>query len=379
MAGLYIHFPFCKQACHYCNFHFSTQIAKADSFHLLLLKELEMRYHFMDHSPLESIYFGGGSPSLLSVSAIASIISRAKELLKGTDSIEITVELNPDDVSPSYLRGLVEAGVNRVSLGIQSFEEKELKLMNRIHNHKQARDALDICTSVFDNVSVDLIYGIPGSQMEGWEKNLKIVSEASVSHLAAYALTVEPKTVLAKQVAEEEVLLLSEEAVADQYEYLLNFSEIEGYVNYEFSNFGKPNFFSINNSNYWRRKPYLGLGPGAHSYDGSLERNWNLSSNVKYSKAIKSSALANNSETLTTKDLFNEVIMTGLRTQWGVNRNKILKKFGEHYVIHLETQALKHLRNNNLFWDGDVLLVSRKAKFLTDGIVSDLFILHLGA
>ena len=150
-------------------------------------------------------------------------------------------------------------------------------------------------------------------------------------------------------------------------------------MNYEFSNFGKPNFFSINNSNYWRRKPYLGLGPGAHSYDGSLERNWNLSSNVKYSKAIKSSALANNSETLTTKDLFNEVIMTGLRTQWGVNRNEILKKFGKRYVIHLETQALKHLRNNNLFWDGDVLLVSRKAKFLTDGIVSDLFILHLGA
>jgi len=377
MAGLYIHYPFCKKACTYCNFHFSTQLKKANSFPSLMAKELDMRASFLKSSPLESIYFGGGSPSLMDPAELGSLIQDANKRFSFDSEIEITVELNPDDVSLDYLQRLKNEGVNRVSLGIQSFRDKDLQLMNRVHNSDQARQALEACLSVFENVSVDLIYGMPYTHIEDWKENLSFLDQYPIPHIAAYALTIEPKTVLAAQVDKGEVVLLDEEEVVAQYESLVNKTESKGLVNYEFSNFGKPGFFSVNNSNYWKRKPYLGIGPGAHSYDGNTIRNWNISNNNLYQKGIEQGKLAFESEVLSKKDMFNETVMTGLRTQWGVNRVQIEKDFGEIYARHLEEQCTDHILQNNLFWDGDTLLVTKQARFLTDGIAADLFLVAL--
>lgn len=377
MAGLYIHYPFCKKACTYCNFHFSTQLKKAYSFTFLMAKELDMRASFLKNCPLESIYFGGGSPSLMDPGELGSFIQDANKRFSFDSEIEITVELNPDDVSLDYLQRLKKEAVNRVSLGIQSFRNKDLQLMNRVHNSDQARQALEACLSVFENVSVDLIYGMPYTNIEDWKENLSFLNQYPIPHIAAYALTVEPKTALAAQVVKGEVVLLDEEEVVAQYEYLVNKTESKGLVNYEFSNFGKPGFFSVNNSNYWKRKPYLGIGPGAHSYDGNTIRNWNISNNNLYRKAIEQGKLAFESEVLSKKDMFNETLMTGLRTQWGVNRVQIEKDFGEIYARHLEEQCTDHILQNNLFWDGDTLMVTKQARFLTDGIAADLFLVAL--
>ena len=325
MAGLYIHFPFCKQACHYCNFHFSTQLKNVPDFPILLEKELESRYTFIENESIESIYFGGGSPSLMNPSDIQKLIQKTEELLGISSKVEITVELNPDDVSTKYLKGLQQAGVNRVSLGVQSFWESDLQMINRAHNRKQALAALSQCQEYFENVSVDLIYGIPGSTLSKWHENLEVLASFEVPHVSAYALTVEPNTALAHQVKKNQIVLLPEEEVAEQYEILLDAMTRLGFVNYEFSNFGQPGYFSINNSNYWNRKPYLGIGPGAHSYDGKQHRNWNVSNNTLYQKGISMGQSINTSEILTQKDVFNETIMTGLTNSLGSQSNRNTK------------------------------------------------------
>ena len=377
MAGVYFHYPFCKKACTYCNFHFSTQLKKAHFFPSLMAKELEMRASLLNESSLESIYFGGGSPSLLAPAQLGFLIQEGRKRFSFDSEIEITVELNPDDVSLDYLKALQKEGVNRVSLGIQSFRDQDLQLMNRVHNSTQAIQALEACLQVFDNVSIDLIYGMPDTRIEDWKENLHILHQYPIPHIAAYALTVESKTALAAQLARGEVVLLDEEEVVAQYEYLVDTTESKGLINYEFSNFGKPGFFSVNNSNYWKRKPYLGIGPGAHSYDGNAIRNWNISNNKLYQKAIEKGEMAFESEVLSKKDRFNETVMTGLRTQWGVNRVQIEKDFGDLYARYLEEQCTHHILQNNLFWDGDTLLVTKQARFLTDGIAADLFLIEL--
>ena len=377
MAGLYIHFPFCKQACHYCNFHFSTQQKNAPDFHHYLIKELQMRHGFLKNTPLESIYFGGGSPSLLTLSAVEETLAAIRQLLPFAPATEITLELNPDDVTHDYLKGLQQLGINRVSIGIQSFWTSELQMMNRVHDAYQGVRAIEICAQYFDNYSIDLIYGMPGSSLEDWQYNLDQLRSYQIPHLAAYALTVEPQTALAHQVAKGKVILLPEEEVERQYFLLLDATERMGLINYEFSNFGKENYFSVNNSNYWKRKPYLGLGPGAHSYDGEWHRNWNVSNNALYQKSISEGKLANTSETLTQRDRYNEYIMTGLRTKEGVNRNYITQTFGVTYAEQLEEQAKPHVLENNLFWDGDALQVCRASRFLSDGIAADLFLVNL--
>lgn len=377
MAGLYIHYPFCKQACHYCNFHFSTRLEKATHYHELLIRELELRSTFLQGDPVESIYFGGGSPSLLSVQSLASILEAAQKELTIKAGCEVTVELNPDDVSSDYLKSLLDVGVNRVSLGVQSFWSSELQMMHRAHDSGQAREALDACASLFENYSVDLIYGMPGSTMADWSYNLECIRSYDVPHLSAYALTVEPKTVLAHQVAQGSIRLLPEVVVEAQYVELLSQTEALGLENYEFSNFGRSGFHSINNSNYWKRKPYLGIGPGAHSYDGAFRRSWNVSNNKRYAKGVETQNLDFSEEVLSKKDCFNETIMTGLRTQSGVQRQQIFQDFGPTYAAHLEEQAYPHIMDKNLFWDGDVLLVTKSAKFLTDGIAADLFLVNV--
>jgi oxygen-independent coproporphyrinogen-3 oxidase len=374
MAGIYFHFPFCRQACHYCNFHFSTQLKHQDEMLLGFEKEIELRVEHWT-SAFESIYFGGGSPSLLSITSIEKLINVVYKNFKLCDSIEITLEVNPDDVSFEYLEALSSIGINRLSIGIQSFLNSELKLMNRIHNADQGIKTIEWTAQLFDNFSVDLIYGIPSSDLSNWKKNLNQALSFDVPHLSIYALTVEPQTVLAHQVKNKKIQLLEEDLVKSQYDWMVNRMEAEGFQNYEFSNFSKPGFISVNNSNYWKGKAYMGVGPAAHSFDGKRTRSWNLSNNIKYLDFIQHGILPTQSEILNTNDAFNEYLMTRLRTSWGVSIQKINDTFGKHYSDYLEKQVENHLINQRVYWDGDALKVTKKAKFLTDGIASDLFLL----
>lgn len=374
MAGIYFHYPFCRQACHYCNFHFSTQLKHQDEMFLGFEKEIELRVEHWT-SALESIYFGGGSPSLLSITSIEKLINVVDKNFKLCDSIEITLEVNPDDVSFEYLEALSSIGINRLSIGIQSFLNSELKLMNRIHNADQGIKTIEWTAQLFDNFSVDLIYGIPSSDLSNWKKNLNQALSFDVPHLSIYALTVEPQTVLAHQVKNKKIQLLEEDLVKSQYDWMVNRMEAEGFQNYEFSNFSKPGFISVNNSNYWKGKAYMGVGPAAHSFDGKRTRSWNLSNNIKYLDFIQNGILPTQSEILNTNDAFNEYLMTRLRTSWGVSIQKINDTFGKHYSDYLEKQVENHLINQRVYWDGDALKVTKKAKFLTDGIASDLFLL----
>jgi oxygen-independent coproporphyrinogen-3 oxidase len=374
MAGIYFHFPFCRQACHYCNFHFSTQLKHQDEMLLGFEKEIELRVEHWT-SAFESIYFGGGSPSLLSITSIEKLINVVDKNFKLCDSIEITLEVNPDDVSFEYLEALSSIGINRLSIGIQSFLNSELKLMNRIHNADQGIKTIEWTAQLFDNFSVDLIYGIPSSDLSNWKKNLNQALSFDVPHLSIYALTVEPQTVLAHQVKNKKIQLLEEDLVKSQYDWMVNRMEAEGFQNYEFSNFSKPGFISVNNSNYWKGKAYMGVGPAAHSFDGKRTRSWNLSNNIKYLDFIQHGILPTQSEILNTNDAFNEYLMTRLRTSWGVSIQKINDTFGKHYSDYLEKQVENHLINQRVYWDGDALKVTKKAKFLTDGIASDLFLL----
>ena len=374
MAGIYFHYPFCRQACHYCNFHFSTQLKHQDEMLLGFEKEIELRVEHWN-SALESIYFGGGSPSLLSITSIEKLINVVYKNFKLCDSIEITLEVNPDDVSFEYLEALSSIGINRLSIGIQSFLNSELKLMNRIHNADQGIKTIEWTAQLFDNFSVDLIYGIPSSDLSNWKKNLNQALSFDVPHLSIYALTVEPQTVLAHQVKNKKIQLLEEDLVKSQYDWMVNRMEAEGFQNYEFSNFSKPGFISVNNSNYWKGKAYMGVGPAAHSFDGKRTRSWNLSNNIKYLDFIQNGILPTQSEILNTNDAFNEYLMTRLRTSWGVSIQKINDTFGKHYSDYLEKQVESHLINQRVYWDGDALKVTKKAKFLTDGIASDLFLL----
>ncbi|MGB1362001.1 MAG: radical SAM family heme chaperone HemW [Flavobacteriaceae bacterium] len=374
MAGIYFHFPFCRQACHYCNFHFSTQLKYQDEMLQAFKKEIELRTEEWPEE-LESIYFGGGSPSLLSPKSVEQLINLVIKKINLRHGIEITIEVNPDDVTFEYLEALSSIGINRLSIGIQSFLDRELKLMNRIHNADQAVKTIEWTAQLFQNFSVDLIYGTPSSDLFSWKKNLNQALSFDIPHLSSYALTVEPKTVLAHQVKNKKVRLLDEEWVKLQYDWMVNRMEEAGYENYEFSNFSKPGFHAVNNANYWKGKAYMGIGPAAHSYDGKRKRSWNPSNNIKYLKSIQQGILPAQFENLNAHEAFNEYLMTGLRTSWGVSLQKINETFGKHYSNYLEKQVENHLIDQRLYWDGDALKVSKSAKFLTDGIASDLFLL----
>ncbi len=373
MSNLYIHFPFCKQACHYCNFHFSTVKKGRTELFSCINKELNLRASEIN-TPLESIYFGGGSPSLIPPDTIGDFIAKVKQQFLIHPELEISLEVNPDDVNERYLNELKLAGINRISLGVQSFLEKDLKLMHRAHNVHQVHESLKLVTNYFENYSLDLIYGMPYSSSKDWEDNLEKALTYCPPHISAYALTVENKTALHHMVKTKQVVLIEEDAVKEQYDHLINKMDREGYVNYEFSNFGKPGFFSVNNQNYWNGKAYLGLGPSSHSYDGNNLRSWNVSNNHQYVSGIVSGKPVREIEELKTKDRYNEYIMTGLRKVEGLSLDHVKMFFGKTYALYLEEQVGRHLEYKNLYWDGDQLKIARESKFLTDGIAADLFI-----
>lgn len=372
MSGIYLHIPYCKQACHYCDFHFSTTTKGKEDLIQAMRQEIILRKDYLDNHPVETIYFGGGTPSILSISELESLLETIAKNFSIASYPEITLEANPDDLNLEKLNALKSIGINRLSVGIQSFHDNELIMMNRAHQAKDALRCLDQISQLFDNYSIDLIYGMPESTTKTWEENLKMLSAFSIPHLSSYALTVEPKTALQHFVNQGVITLLEEEKVQEQFELLVDFAEENHFIHYELSNFGKEGYFSKNNTAYWLGKSYLGIGPAAHSFN-QTERSWNVSNNPQYTKAIQKNTLDIETETLTKKDRFNEYIMTGLRTMWGVSYEKIALEFGERYVTYLKQSAQKHLENHLLYEDNQTLRTTRKGKFLSDGIASDLF------
>jgi oxygen-independent coproporphyrinogen-3 oxidase len=376
MSGIYIHIPFCKQACYYCDFHFSTSLKKRDLMVAAIIKELEMRKNELKNTTIETIYFGGGTPSLLSVHEIDSIINTVYKFYKINTNPEITLEANPDDLSKEKIKKLSKSTINRLSIGIQSFFEEDLKLMNRAHNAKEAKASIISVMKHFNNVSVDLIYGIPGASDKRWIKNIETALSFNVPHISSYALTVEPRTALQKFIDKGLIQNVDDEQAQQQFQLLLEYLEAAGFVHYELSNFGKEGFFSRNNSAYWQGKSYLGIGPSAHSFNGR-QRSWNVRNNSIYISSIQNGILPSEVETLTITDRYNEYIMTGLRTMWGVSIEKVGMEFGKTYKNYLLKQAQKHINEHLLYLDDDKLLTTKKGKFLSDGIAADLFLLNL--
>jgi oxygen-independent coproporphyrinogen-3 oxidase len=394
MSGIYIHIPYCKQACHYCDFHFSTSIKKKDEMVLALAKEIAMRKSEFQDDPefsgVETIYFGGGTPSILQITDIRLLIDEVYRNYKVVDNPEITLEANPDDLIANVLssralpklreRDFYEEyrsiGINRLSIGIQSFFEDDLKLMNRAHNSVEAKSCLEIATQYFDNISIDLIYGMPNMSNEKWLHNIETALSFNIPHISSYALTVEPKTALHTFIQKGIIPQLDDEVAQEHFHLLLDKLEENGFIHYELSNFGKENYFSKNNSSYWLGKKYIGIGPSAHSYDGE-KRGWNVSNNTLYLKSIQENKLPLETETLTKTDRYNEYVMTGLRTIWGISLDRIATEFGKTYLDYLNQQAAKYIEDHLLFIDDNILRTTKSGKFLSDGIASDLFLLNL--
>tara|TARA_B100001113_G_scaffold349407_1_gene344766 strand:+ start:848 stop:1975 length:1128 start_codon:yes stop_codon:yes gene_type:complete len=373
MAGIYIHFPFCKQACDYCNFYFSTKMNNKEDLIFSLKKEIDLRYNELRTDTLESIYFGGGSPSLLSLNELNGIISKLKEKFFISNKTEITLELNPDDVSREYIEGLKQIGINRLSLGIQSFLDKDLMMMNRNHSSIQSLKALEIVSENFENYSIDLIYGIPKSSLKDFLFNINKALEFEPKHFSCYALTIEPKTVLDYKVKNKKLFMPTDKLVKKQFDEMVSIFEKKKYLHYEISNFAKSDYQSINNSNYWLGKQYLGIGPSAHSFDGNSRRSWNVSNTNLYIKSIKEGKLFLDGENLTISESFNEYIMLGLRTSSGISIQKIENFFGSIYLKHLMKQVESYIDSKLLHLDGDNITITSNGKFLSDKIASDLF------
>ena len=375
MSGIYIHIPFCKKACHYCDFHFSTSFKHKDQMINSLKHEILIRNRELKDEKIESIYFGGGTPSVLNIREINSLIETVYDNYLVNDSVEITLEANPDDLTDEKILELFNSKVNRLSIGVQSFFEKDLKLMNRSHTSNQAMNCIKSAVKYFDNISVDLIYGIPGLDNSRWKENIEILISHNISHISAYALTVEPKTALKKYIDNGIIAPIDDSQSQEQFHILLDVLEDHNYENYELSNFAKNNLYSVNNSAYWTRKKYIGIGPSAHSFNGN-NRFWNIKNNLKYIESIKNNIIPNEMEVLSAIDKFNEMVMFGLRTSKGISFTDIENEFGSIYKNKLINNSQNHIANELLLIKNDFLYITRKGKFLSDGIASDLFMLN---
>ncbi|MEW7277781.1 radical SAM family heme chaperone HemW [Aquimarina sp. 2201CG1-2-11] len=377
MNGIYIHIPFCKQACHYCDFHFSTSMKKKEDMIAALCHEIKLRKsEVCGDEVIQTIYFGGGTPTVLSVEELSGIITTIDHHYQIAKDAEITVEANPDDLDKEKIIALSKSKVNRLSIGIQSFFEEDLTMMNRAHNAKEAIDCLSFASQHFENITIDLIYGIPGMSIKRWKQNIQMALDFNIPHISCYALTVEPNTPLPKLIDKGLIPEVDDSLAQQHFKILTETLNKEGFVHYELSNFGKPGFFSKNNTAYWQGKHYLGIGPSAHSYNGK-QRSWNINNNTKYIQALQQDALPKEVENLSLTDKYNEYVMTGLRTIWGISLQKIEIEFGTTNKEYLLKQAQKHIDASLVFLDNDTLSVTQKGKFLCDGIASDLFLLHL--
>jgi len=371
MSSFYIHIPFCRKACHYCDFHFSTSLKKKDEMILALANEIVMRKNEVQDQ-IETIYFGGGTPSVLSVGEIIFLINQIRNNYQISVNPEITIEANPDDLTFLKIRELSQSPINRLSIGIQSFFDDDLTLMNRSHNAEQSKNCLKQATDFVENISVDLIYGIPKMSDQKWLENIETALSFQIPHLSCYALTVEPKTALEKLIESGKIPKPTDKTAENHFRIVIKKLLENEFIHYELSNFGKKGYFSKNNTSYWQGKKYIGIGPSAHSYN-QTHRSWNVANNSIYISEIKNKKLPKQTERLTISDKYNEYIMTGLRTIWGISLDKIRTDFGENYCHYLIQNAKKSIENGFLKIDNQTITITEKGKFLSDGLASQLF------
>ncbi|MBK7221581.1 MAG: radical SAM family heme chaperone HemW [Saprospiraceae bacterium] len=376
MAGIYVHIPFCKQACYYCNFHFSTQLNNREAMVAAICKDIDLRHNYLTERKLNTLYFGGGTPSLLNRSMLASIIDRIHDHFEVEEGAELTFECNPDDITPDYLTELRSLGINRLSLGIQSFFDADLQFMHRAHSGTEALKSLELIKQAgFDNISLDLIYGSPTTTDKMWQYNVQSLIDAGVPHISAYCLTIEDNTVFGRWHKQKRMEAIDDEKASRQFYYLLDALENAGYHAYEISNFAMPGFEAVHNSNYWSGVPYLGVGPSAHSYNGK-ERQWCVANNARYLKSIDEDRVDVQNEVLTRADLCNEMIMTRLRTSSGLDIDELSHHFGDEYtnviIKGLDTAEMKE----HTIREGSRVRLSRNGKMMADRLASSLFIVE---
>ena len=372
MAGVYIHIPFCRKFCNYCDFYKITALGYKDDYIEAVLKEIEMRKDYVNE-PIQTIYFGGGTPSLFSSQDLYRIIDKIYKYFSVNQKIEATIEVNPDDVSREYLSTLREIGLNRISMGVQSWNNRDLKLMNRRHDEKKAEEALKDTMDFFDNISVDLIYGVPGMSIEEWKNNLIKTLSFDIQHISAYSLIVEPGTAFYKMRLSGKIKEAEEELFIRQYELLKEMSEEHGFLHYEISNFAKQDYYSVHNSNYWKQVPYLGLGPSAHSFNG-YSRQWNVSDVNTYISEIKKGGLSFEKEYLSEKTRYNEYIMTSLRTMWGIDLEKLELMFGKEMHDYVVSVSEKYKQYGMMTKREDHLILTNQGIMISDNIISEFML-----
>ncbi|MFT5512865.1 MAG: oxygen-independent coproporphyrinogen-3 oxidase [Bacteroidia bacterium] len=373
MAGIYVHVPFCRKACHYCDFHFSTSLAKRSDMVQAICTELMTRGKELKSQTIETVYFGGGTPSVLTKAELVDIFNAIQSNYTLADKIECTLEANPDDCSQVNLENWYSVGINRLSIGVQSFRQEDLDWMNRSHNSSQAIDSILKASEVgFKSINLDLIYGVPSMPKEAWEQNVKQAFALPINHISAYSLTVEKGTALHHFIKTEKYPALDEEKAASEFEYFLKAIERNGWEQYEISNYCKPRQYAEHNTNYWKQKPYIGVGPSAHSFING-ERRWNISNNTKYLKASTEEIAFHESERLTLQDRTNEYIMLGLRTKWGVNTDVLLTEFG-HDILKVSTIEISDLtKRGKLVFESGWLKLTKEGKLIADYVASGLF------
>jgi len=373
MSGIYIHVPFCHKKCAYCDFYSVGKNELSDDFPKLIVRELELRRDYLEDKNIETIYFGGGTPSLLPVAYIKEILNAIKKNFSVSPNPEITLEANPDDLCLELLREYKIAGVNRISIGIQSFIDEELRFLGRRHDSVKAVDSIkQIKAAGFSNISLDLIYGLPNSTMESWEFSLNKAIELDVQHLSCYHLTYEESTPITRKLKKGQISAINEELSIQQYDLLRKKTEEAGFIHYEISNFAKQGFVSRHNSSYWHNIPYLGVGPSAHSFNINT-RQWNPYSIALWSKGIKKNICEFQSETIDETNKFNELLLTRLRTIWGIDLNYIANNFSEKYTNHIRKTSEKHFKNGNLILENFTIKIPAEKFMISDSIVEDLF------
>lgn len=375
MAGIYIHIPFCKQKCHYCDFYKETTVYQKAGFLKALSIEMEERKSYLMGEKLQTIYFGGGTPSVLSVSEIGKVINQIYTIWDVADDAEITLEANPDDLSEDYLKDLIQTPVNRLSIGIQSLDDEILRFLYRRHHARQAIEVVELAGNIgFSSISIDFIYGIPGLSVSGWKDCLQQAIQLDVGHISAYHLGIEPDTQFGRLKSQGKIKEVDEDLSLMHYNVLREMLGEAGYLHYEISNFCKPGMESRHNSSYWNNKLYLGLGPSAHSYNGT-ERSWNVRSVSDYIKQLNHHILPSESEVLSLKDRFNEMLMTNLRTRQGLSISYLQHSFPKEYMAQLNNRMQMMVKNHQLIIENQTIRIPEEQWFVSDSLIADLFIL----
>lgn len=375
MSGIYLHIPFCKQACNYCDFHFSTSLKSKEELVDALINELDLRKNYLSDNKINTIYFGGGTPSLLSEKELGSILEKIHSLYEVNPHAEVTLECNPDDLSNNKLQELKNLHINRLSIGLQSFNEEELKWMNRAHTASESESSVKRAQDKgFENITIDLIYGSKFSTLSNWKQTLQKAVDLDVTHISSYNLTVEEKTKLGHDVAHKKESNINEEKSAELFLEMIDVLQKNKFIHYEISNFGKEGFFSKHNSNYWIGAHYVGIGPSAHSFNGS-SRQWNVNNNPIYINKINNNDLSFfELEELTPANHFNEYILTSLRTIWGVNNDYLLQKFPNEYYQSFKKEIELYIKQGEVVLENNSYVLTSKGKLLADRIASELFV-----